>query len=80
MKKDKLFNFYVAIKQFYQYALLFNSKLDNNTVSVADIINLNEKFNELEKEYLRSHKILSIENKFYYSQLKECYRQILTKN
>lgn len=80
MKKDKLFNFYVATKQFYQYALLFNSKLDNNTVSVADIINLNEKFNELEKEYLKNQEILSVEIKFYYSQLKECYKQILTKN
>lgn len=77
MKKDKLFNFYVATKQFYQYALLFNSKLDNNTVSVADIINLNEKFNELEKEYLRSQEILPAEIKFYFLQLKESYKQLI---
>lgn len=77
MKKDKLFIFYSAIKQFYQYCLLFDNKLCNNTIRLNDIINLNEKFNELEKEYLRSQEILSVETKYLFLQLKESYKQLI---
>lgn len=77
MNKDKLFNFYAVTKQFYQYVLLFKNKLDNNTISVADIINLIEKFSQLEREYLKNQEILSVEIKFYFLQLKEFYKQLI---
>ena len=76
MSQNNLRNILFAMSEFISCLTLNEKKHEDNKLTSTDIINLNQKYENLQKEYLLVKEIIKEEDKSLFTELEQRYKKL----
>ena len=76
MSQNNLRNILFAMSEFISCLTLNVKKHEDNKLTSTDIINLNQKYENLQKEYLLVKEIIKEEDKSLFTELEQRYKKL----
>ncbi len=76
MSQNNLRNILFAMSEFISCFTLNVKKHEDNKLTSTDIINLNQKYENLQKEYLLVKEIIKEEDKSLFTELEQRYKKL----